>query len=151
MKRKIGAALAALALIGVASPAALSQSNGRATSTMKTYDGGKWTYWGGDAGQTRYAPLDQINKQSLSRLKVAWRWQAGSGGQTSNFKGTPLLADGVLYVPWLNHGMAAVDAGTGKTIWTFEPTPADIGGGAPSLALRSLAYWSDGKEARVYH
>jgi glucose dehydrogenase/cytochrome c5 len=151
MKRKIGMALAVLALIGMASPAAMSQPGAGATSTLKTYDPGKWAYWGGDAGQTRYAPLNQINRQTVSRLKVAWRWQAGTGGQTSNYKGTPLLADGMMYVPWMNHGMAAIDPGTGKTVWTFEPQPADIGGGAPSLALRSLAYWSNGKEKRVYH
>ena len=125
----------------------------RATSTMKVYDPGKWLYWGGDAGQTRYAPVNQINLSNVSRLKVAWRWTAdGTGGNCcGDFKGTPILDDGVLYMPWLNHGMAAIDAGTGKTIWTFEPQPADIGMGTGSLAPRSLAYWTDGKEKRLFH
>ncbi|MEI7932681.1 MAG: PQQ-binding-like beta-propeller repeat protein, partial [Alphaproteobacteria bacterium] len=121
--------------------------------TMKVYDPTKWTYWGGDAGQTRYAPLNDINLQTVGRLKIAWRWTAepSGGALSNNFKATPLLDDGVLYVPWLNHGMAAIDAGTGKTIWTFEPQPASIGGGAGTLAPRSLAYWTDGKEKRLYH
>ena len=100
-------------------------SAGPVTSTMDTYDPGKWLYWGGDAGQTRFAPLNQINGSNVGRLKIAWRWSADtSGGASSNsYKSTPLLTDGVLYVPWVNNGMAAIDAGTGKTLWTFEPQP----------------------------
>ena len=149
MRRSIGAVATAAAMIGLlgAAPAPW------ATSTLKAYDPGTWAFWGGDSGQTRYAPLDQINAKTVSRLKIAWRWTAeNSGGAASNnYKSTPLMIDGVLYVPWLNHGAAAIDAGTGKTIWTFEPQPIDIGGGAPTLAPRSLAYWTDGKEKRLFH
>jgi len=70
---------------------------------------------------------------------------------SSNYKSTPLLDDGVLDIPWVNNGMAAVDAGTGKTLWTFEPQPAEIGGGLASPAGRSLAYWTDGTDKRVFH
>jgi quinoprotein glucose dehydrogenase len=117
------------------------------------YDATEWKYWGGDAGQTRYAPLNHINLGNVNRLKVAWRWTADASGDpgSANYKSAPLLDDGVLYIPWVNHGMAAVDAGTGKTIWTFEPQPADIGGRGASLAVRSLAYWTDGNEKRVFH
>ena len=124
----------------------------RATSTLKAYNPGKWVFWGGDSGQTRYAPLDQINAKTVGRLKIAWRWAAETTGGpiSNNYKSTPLLDDGVLYVPWLNHGAAAIDAGTGKTIWTYEPQP--LPGGRPgTLAPRSLAYWTDGKEKRLYH
>jgi glucose dehydrogenase len=123
---------------------------GWVTSTMQSYDAGAWRYWGGDSGQNRYAPLDQIDASNVNRLKIAWRWSADTSGApaTSNFKSTPLLIDGVLYVPWLNNGMAAVDPGTGKTRWTYESQPADIGGGA-SLMGRSLSYWTDGKEQRL--
>jgi len=125
---------------------------GWTTSTLQTYDPAAWRFWGGDAGQTRYAPLEQINRSNVQRLKIAWRWSADTSGgfSSSNFKATPLLDDGVLYVPWLNHGMAAIDAGTGKTLWTFEPQPADIGGGA-SLASRSLSFWTDGRRKRLFH
>ncbi|CAN5129647.1 glucose/quinate/shikimate family membrane-bound PQQ-dependent dehydrogenase [soil metagenome] len=150
MKRSIGGVIAA-GLLAICTLGAAPKP--WATSTLQTYDPGKWTYWGGDAGQTRYAPLDQINLKTVSRMKVAWRWSADTSGSgsSSNYKGTPLLADGVLYVPWVNHGAAAIDAGTGKTLWTFEPQPVDIGGGGASLAPRSLAYWTDGKEKRLFH
>lgn len=124
-----------------------------ASGSAWRYDPTEWKYWGGDPGQTRYAPLNGINLQNVNRLKVAWRWTADSSGDpgSANFKSAPLEDDGVLYIPWVNHGMAAVDAGTGKTIWTFEPQPADIGGRGASLSVRSLAYWTDGVEKRVFH
>jgi glucose dehydrogenase len=151
MKRFNGilrATITAAALIGLAACATMDTGVG-ATSTLKVYDPGKWLYWGGDAGQTRYAPLDQINLSNVDHLKIAWRWTAdGTGGACcGDFKGTPIMDDGVLYMPWLYQGMAAVDAGTGKTLWTYEPQPANAG----TLAPRSLAYWTDGKTKRLFH
>ena len=124
-----------------------------AADVAKHYDSTEWKYWGGDGGQTRYAPLNGINAGNVNKLKIAWRWSAdmAGGAESSNYKATPLLDDGVLYVPWLNNGMAAINAGTGKTVWTFEPQPADIGGRGASLVLRSLAYWTDGVDKRVFH
>ncbi|HEY7800608.1 MAG TPA: PQQ-binding-like beta-propeller repeat protein [Hyphomonadaceae bacterium] len=159
--RNIAAGVAACALAGALAfactlpgvPGGRASQADIAADVLRKYDSTEWKYWGGDGGQNRYAPLDQINKASVGRLKVAWRWSADTSGDgtSSNYKSTPLLDDGVLYVPWLNHGMAAIDAGTGKTLWTFEPQPADIGGRGASLVLRSLAYWTDGKEKRVFH
>lgn len=133
-------------------PGGSSATDGGSTSSI-AYDATEWKYWGGDAGQTRYAPLNQINLKNVDRLKIAWRWTADSSGDpaSGNYKSTPLLDDGVLYMPWVNHGMAAIDAGTGKTLWTFEPQPVDIGGRGASLAARSLAYWTDGNEKRLFH
>ncbi|MEZ5939281.1 MAG: PQQ-binding-like beta-propeller repeat protein [Hyphomonadaceae bacterium] len=151
---QVAAACLALAAAGCTLQAEKSTTGEtQAGEPAAAYDAGAWTYWGGDAGQTRYAPLDQINLKTVDRLKIAWRWSADTSGDPSsgNYKSSPLLADGVLYIPWVNHGMAAIDAGTGKTIWTFEPQPVDIGGRGASLAPRSLAYWSDGREARLFH
>ncbi len=122
-------------------------------SAAAKYDPQTWAYWGGDAGQTRYAPLNQINVANVNRLDIAWRWSADTSGSSasSNYKASPVLHEGVLYIPWLNHGMAAIDAGTGKTIWTFEP-PANAGGGrGASLAPRTLAMWTRGDAVRLYH
>ena len=133
-----GAAACAMAValaFACAMPGGQSGSSSSSLASAANYDATEWKYWGGDAGQTRYAPLNQINLQTVNRLKVAWRWTADTSGDpgSANYKSTPLLDDGMLYIPWLNNGMAAIDAGTGKTVWTFEPQPADIGGRAASL------------------
>lgn len=160
LNRKLAATIAcAASALGLAWACVGPSPSSRATASQSSaglggsYEASEWRYWGGNAGQTRYAPLDQINLETVDRLKIAWRWSADTSGDasSSNYKSTPLLDDGVLYIPWLNHGAAAIDAGTGKTIWTFEPQPADIGGRAPSLALRSLAYWTDGTAKRLFH
>lgn len=112
---------------------------------------GEWTYWGGDPQTTRYSPLTQINKSNLDKLEVAWRWTADGSGDagSSNWKATPLMADGVLYVPWLDNGAAAIDAATGKTVWTFRP-PSN-GGRAGGMGQRSLSFWTDGTARRLYN
>ena len=36
---------------------------------------GEWRYYGGDAGGTKYSPLDQVNKENVRNLRIAWRWK----------------------------------------------------------------------------
>ena len=101
--------------------------------------GGEWTRYGGDAGTTKYAPLDQINKDNVSQLRIAWRRPAVDPSISSkdpdfsysgNFRATPLMIGGVLYSP---NGIGLVEAfhpGTGKTLWVQEPFPDEAGTGA---------------------
>ncbi|MGH1471085.1 MAG: PQQ-binding-like beta-propeller repeat protein [Cellvibrionaceae bacterium] len=114
---------------------------------------GEWHTWGGDLGFTRYADLDQINKKNVEKLSLAWRWQSLPHGNRpdNNLKATPLMIDGVLYTPTGVHQAAALDPATGETLWVFSPEPADIGGRNPSSSSRSLAYWTDGKNKRLFH
>ena len=115
---------------------------------------GEWHYWGGDAGSTRYSALDQINKNTLANVQVVWRWRAfdlDGGRIDSNLKATPLYIDGVLYTPTGVHQVAALNPKTGAMLWSFSPNPADIGGRNPSSSSRSLAYWTDGKQKRLFH
>src|SRR5690606_3707995 len=114
---------------------------------------GEWHSWGGDAGFTRYSALDQINANNADELQVIWRWSALPIGDRpdSNLKATPLMVDGVLYTPTGLHQAAAIDPATGETLWLFNPEPADLGGRNPSLSSRALAYWTDGKQKRLFH
>ncbi|HKQ80166.1 MAG TPA: carboxymuconolactone decarboxylase family protein [Blastocatellia bacterium] len=114
---------------------------------------GEWTTWGGDAGFTRYSPLDQVNKDNVGTLEVAWRWKSASHGPRpdGNLKATPLMIDGVLYTPTGVHQVAAIDPAAGKTLWLFTPSPADLGGRPLTLSSRGLAYWTDGVRKRVFH
>jgi glucose dehydrogenase len=115
---------------------------------------GEWRYWGGDAGSTRYAPLDQINAANVASLEVAWRWKSlpvNGGTADSNLQATPIMADDVLYTSTGVHQAAAIDPATGATLWIFNPQPADLSGGRPgNPSGRGLSYWTDGKSKRVF-
>ncbi len=121
-------------------------------NSQKTPDG-EWTTWGGDAGFTRYSPLDQINKANVATLELAWRWRAlpQNSAPDANLKATPLMIGGVIYVPTGVHQVAALDPATGATLWIYTPDPPNMGGRSLMISSRGLAYWTDGNEKRVFH
>ena len=65
---------------------------------------------------------------------------------------TPLMVNGVLYLATGLYQVAAIDAGTGETIWVYNPE--SYNGGRPTHAYRSrgVAYWAepDGSDARIF-
>ena len=118
----------------------------------KTQDNpGEWRHWGGDAGGQRYSPLDQINQATLSKLTRAWTYHTGDvsdGSQyrtLSCFEGTPLMADGILYVTTPFARVVALDPETGKELWAFDPK-IDRDRRYNLFINRGAAYWSDGKD-----
>ena len=126
---------------------------------------GEWRSYGGDNGGTKYSPLDQIDAGNFDDLRVAWRWQTADASidvealreseedrpiSIRGLQATPLMVDGVLYLTTALYQAAAVDAGSGETLWVHDPQA--YGGGDPTHAFRSrgLAYWSDGNDARIF-
>ena len=104
---------------------------------------GEWRFYGGDAGSTRYAALDQINRDNVASLEVAWRWQAANFGPAPeyNYRTTPLMVDGVLYATaGYRRTVVAIDAGTGETLWTYRLDDGDRA--APRRnSGRGVAWW----------
>ena len=71
-------------------------------SGQKGSPGGEWRAYSADAGSTRYSPLDQITRDNVKSLQVAWTWKFdnfGTPAQTVTTETTPLMVDGVLYFP----------------------------------------------------
>ena len=111
---------------------------------------GEWRHWGGDGGATHYSPLDEINRDNVKDLVVAWRWKSENFGTRPNFdwKVTPLMVDGVLYVTaGSRRVVAAIDAATGETLWVFRYDEGIRGQRAPNRGPsgRGVAYWTDGR------
>lgn len=120
---------------------------------------GQWLSYGGDKGSTKYAPLDQITPDNFGSLEIAWQWESidtdvtaqdGVRVRLQEFKSTPLMANGVLYTSTSLSQVAAIDAGTGETIWKYDPgswregRPANMG-----FIHRGVSYWSEGEDERV--
>ena len=84
---------------------------------------GEWRYIGGDAGHTRYSPLDQINAANFEDLEQAWVWRGDNYGPTVDylFRSTPISVDGLLYtVAGRRRTVIAIEPATGEAIWTHR-------------------------------
>ena len=116
---------------------------------------GEWRTYGGDLRSTRYSPLDQINKDNFSKLEVAWRFKTDALGPRPefNFQSTPLMVGGVLYTTGgTRRAVVALDAATGEMLWMHSLNEGKRGEAAPrQLSGRGLAYWTDGREARIVY
>ena len=116
-------------------------------------ENGQWRYYGGDAGSTRHAPLDQINPDNVADLEVAWRWRSDNFGPAPeyNYRSTPLMVDGVLYATaGYRRAVVAIDAGTGETLWTYRLDEGDRA--APRRnSGRGVAWWeAPGTAPRIF-
>ena len=106
---------------------------------------GQWLTAGRDAGQTYYSPLHAINATNVARLGFAWQYRLGL---RRGLEATPIVVDGVMYTsgPW--GYVYALNAATGKPLWTFNPqVPGRYGKYACcDVVNRGVAVW----KGRVY-
>jgi quinoprotein glucose dehydrogenase len=90
-----------------------------------------WPFNGGP-DNIRYSPLAQINRGNVSRLRVAWAYDSHDAFKGSEMQSNPIVVDGVLYATTPTLKVVAVDAASGKEIWTFDPS----GGARPGVRFR---------------
>jgi len=115
-----------------------------------------WRYYAGDSGGQKYSKLKQIDRGNVTRLQVAWRFKTGdvSDGKAfpvrSAFEATPLMVDGVLYFSTPFNRLIALEADTGKQLWAFDPK-LDRRAARNLFLHRGVAYWTDGKQKRLYY
>ena len=140
------------ALLSIA--AALATTAGLASAQYVAKDT-EWPSYNADVHGTRYRPLDQINASNFNKLEVAWRFKTDSIGNRPEYKleGTPLMVNGVVYATAGSRRAAiALDAVTGELLWVHGEHEGERGGAAPrQLSGRGLAYWSDGKQERIFY
>ena len=110
---------------------------------------GDWTVTGSDPGNTRYSSLNQITRDNVSLLRVAWTYHTGDAppGGRSEIQATPIVIDGVLHTTTPALAAIAIRADSGTLIWRFEP----FANRAPeSHVNRGVAWWQSGREARIF-
>lgn len=115
---------------------------------------GGWPCFGGNVACQRYAPLDQITAKNFAQLELAWQWDSPDAKLREEnrslrpgfFKCTPLEVDGVLYLSTPLCQIAAIEAGTGKPIWLYDPKAYDRPGARRMFQHRGVSYWTDGRE-----
>jgi alcohol dehydrogenase (cytochrome c) len=79
-------------------------------------DPNSWLTYGRDLGAQRYSPLSQIDTSNASGLGLAWKKSLGA---PTSMEGTPIVSNGVEYVTTGKSAIFALDAKTGKTIWSY--------------------------------
>ena len=98
---------------------------------------GDWLMWRRTYDGWGYSPLEEINRDNVGDLRLAWAWGMSPGGRSQE---TPLVHDGILYLQNSTHVIQALDGATGNLIWEYEyELPDDVN---PS-GMRSKAIYGD--------
>ena len=80
-----------------------------------------WLMWRRTQNHWGYSPLDQINKENVDSLRLAWAWTMAPGLQET----TPLVHDGVMFLPQACDFIEAVDATNGNLLWEYRRPEVD--------------------------
>lgn len=104
-----------------------------------------WEAFGGGSDNIHYSSLKQINTKNVNQLKVAWTFESGDAYPGSDIQCNPIVVNGVMYLTTPKLRVAALDAATGKEIWSFN----GLRGQRPNHKNRGLTYWTDGTKSRI--
>ena len=75
----------------------------------------------GKSSAQRASALKQINRKTVHNLKQVWRFDSGDEYEGSELQCNPIVVGGVLYAATPRLRIVALDAGTGKLLWDFDP------------------------------
>src|ERR1700756_2402178 len=79
-----------------------------------------WSMFGGGPDNIHYSNLDQINRENVHSLEVAWKFDSDDQHPKSEMECNPIVVDGVLYATTPNGNVVALDAATGALHWRFN-------------------------------
>jgi PQQ-dependent dehydrogenase (methanol/ethanol family) len=143
MKKLIFAtALFAIAVFGVhaqqpAPPAVLARVPAItpvSDAMLQNPDPNEWLMWRRTLNGWGFSPLDQIKRSNVKDLRMAWARGLTAGIQ----EGTPLVHNGVMFIPNPGDDIMAVDAKTGDMIWEYKRKLPE---GVRGKTNRAIAMW----------
>jgi quinoprotein glucose dehydrogenase len=91
-----------------------------------------WPVYGGGTDHTHYSTIDQITPANVGKLQVAWTYVTHDEFPGSEMQANPIVVDGVLYATTPKLRVFALDAATGRELWTFDAN----GGNPPASRFR---------------
>jgi len=106
---------------------ALAQSSSRVVpvtdAVLQDPDPADWLMWRRTLDGWGYSPLEQIDRDNVGDLRMVWTRALGPGLQ----QGTPLVHDGVLYMPNPRDVIQAIDGASGDLLWEYRRSlPEDV-------------------------
>ncbi|HSV03518.1 MAG TPA: pyrroloquinoline quinone-dependent dehydrogenase [Phenylobacterium sp.] len=106
-----------------------------------------WGFYGGDAGGQRFSAAAQITPANVKDLAVAWTYSTGEAKRHdlkhAAFEDTPILGGGRLYICSQFDAVSAVDPGTGRQLWQFDPKVDPKVRYPNEFTCRGVTYWRD--------
>jgi len=108
-----------------------------------------WAVYSGDWSASQYSTLKQVNVGNVSQMKLAWSYASAKGADVpvaSELQVNPLIVDGVLYGRSPNYNVFAIDASTGRELWTHQPNARYAG----LSYMRGLTMWKNGASSRLF-
>ena len=103
-----------------------------------------WPVYQGSDNHDHYVTLSQITPANVSELTVAWTYDTRDSFPGSEMQSNPVIQAGVLYAMSPKQRAFALDAATGKQIWSFDPTNGKFTG--PRIRYRGIVV----HDGRVY-
>ncbi len=98
-----------------------------------------WLNWRRTLDGWGYSPLDQIRRDNVDQLQLVWAWQMAEGVNQP----TPLVHDGVMYLPNPQNIVQALDAVTGDRLWEYQRNLDQMLESVLSPRSRSIAIYGD--------
>ncbi len=119
--------------------------------TMAKGGGKDWPVYGGSNLETRYSTLAEITPQNAGKLKQVWQYRTGDLPKTQPHpeelkdkyspETTPIKIGDTLYLCSARDIILAVDAGSGKEAWRYDPQVSN--GNIPyGATCRGVAYYA---------
>ncbi len=110
---------------------------------LENPDPADWLNWRRTLDGWGYSPLDQINTDNVHQLQLVWSWQLPPGLSQP----TPLVHDGVMFIPSPRNVVQAVDAVTGDRLWEhqrqFEASTDELDAVGSGMRTRSIAIYGN--------
>ena len=110
---------------------------------LQNPDPADWLNWRRTLDGWGYSPLDQIDTENVDQLQLVWGWRLGPGLSQP----TPLVHDGVMFIPSPRNVVQAVDAATGDRLWEyrrqFEGSTEFLDSVGSGMRTRSIAIYGD--------
>ncbi|MDQ2863737.1 MAG: PQQ-binding-like beta-propeller repeat protein, partial [Bacteroidota bacterium] len=132
--------------------------NGCKNAETSIATGKDYPVYGGNKAGNRYSPLKQIDASNVKNLQVAWMYNAAEERNTSDSKPQrpkqiqcqPIVVDGILYGTTADLKLFALNAGTGKQLWKFEPAKDGKRYNVINVN-RGVVYWANGADKRILY
>lgn len=115
-----------------------------AAQLVDNADGRDWPGFGRTYGEQHFSPLAQIDRSTVGKLGLAWSMDLPPGNSATG----PIAVGGILYFARFYSVVNAVDAATGRMLWSYDPKAPEASGVRlrQGWGSRGIAWWN----GRIY-